>query len=376
MRKLKHLKLRNSAIIYETLLRQITIDTLEGNVGSAVFDILKEFFGKGKLLSEELGLYNSIVEYKTKDENKLEYFLDTVINMRKRLNESQLAQEKYNVIKEIKKHYSIDTLFNSKVENYKILASIYKLFEAELYPKNNYNPTEIVQTKYTIIEHVTNKITKSEKTEIDLMVEKYKSQDKEIRVIAYNMLIEKFNKKYAILNDAQKCLLKTYIDSMSNVTALKEYIEKEVPRVTELLEGYIPEIDSEVITIKLTELLKHTESLVRGNRVKDAQITNLMKLYELENEISNVIANSDSIPFVQHNDWNTAILKKEEDYKAFKKALGVTGIKEDLGYETITNSYCVNYSVGEARRIFGVNYAKIMEDSFNIMPGIKRRYAI
>ena len=82
----------------------------------------------------------------------------------------------------------------------------------------------------------------------------------------------------------------------------KEYIEKEVPRVTELLEGYIPEIDSEVITIKLTELLKHTESLIRGNRVKDVQITNLMKLYELENEISNVIANPDSIPFVQHND--------------------------------------------------------------------------
>jgi len=90
----------------------------------------------------------------------MEYFLKTVIQMRKRLNESALAQEKYNVIKEIKKHYNLNTLFNSKVGNYKILASIYRLFEAELHPTQNYNPTAIVQTKYTIIEHITNPIQK------------------------------------------------------------------------------------------------------------------------------------------------------------------------------------------------------------------------
>jgi len=286
MKKLKHLKLRNTGIIYETLLRQITIDALEGRTDSPVFDILKEYFNKGKLLSEELGLYNSIIEYKTDNKDKMEYFLNTVIQMRKRLNESVLAQEKYNIIKEIKKHYNLDTLFNSKVGNYKILASVYKLFEAELHPTQNYNPTAVVQTKYTIIEHITNPIEKSDKTEIDLIIEKYKAQDKEIRVVAHNMLIEKFNQKYSSLNDSQRQLLKKYIDSMSNTTALKEYVEKEVPRITELLSGYITKIDSEVIKIKLTELLKHTDSLNRGKRVKDSQITNLMKLYELENEIS------------------------------------------------------------------------------------------
>lgn len=289
MKKLKHLKLRNSAIIYETLLRQITIDALEGRTNSPVFDILKEYFNKGKLLSEELGLYNSIVEYKTDKKDKMEYFLNTVIQMRKRLNESMLAQEKYNIIKEIKKHYDLNTLFNSKVGNYKILASVYKLFEAELHPTQNYNPTAIVQTKYTIIEHITNPIQKVDKTEIDLIVEKYKAQDKEIRIVAYNMLIEKFNQKYSSLTDNQRGLLKKYINSMSNTTALKGYVESEVPRVTMLLNGYIPKIESEVIRIKLTELLKHTESLKKGNRVKDTQITNLMKLYELENEISKTL---------------------------------------------------------------------------------------
>jgi len=289
MRNLKHLKLRNTSIIYETLLRQITIDALEGRTNSPVFDILKEYFNKGKLLSEELGLYNSIVEYKTDKKDKMEYFLKTVIQMRKRLNESALAQEKYNVIKEIKKHYNLNTLFNSKVGNYKILASIYRLFEAELHPTQNYNPTAIVQTKYTIIEHITNPIQKIDKTKIDLIVEKYKQQAKEIRVVAYNMLIEKFNQKYSSLSDNQRCLLKKYIDSMSNVTALKEYVGSEVPRVSKLLTSYIPKIESEIIKIKLTELLKHTESLKKGNRVKDSQITNLMKLYELESEISQTL---------------------------------------------------------------------------------------
>jgi hypothetical protein len=289
MKTLKHLKLRNTGIIYETLLRQITIDAIEDRVNSPVFDILREFFGKGKLLSEELGLYNSIAEYKTEDKERLDYFLNTVINMRKRLDERQLAQEKYNIIKEIKKHYNLNSLFNSKVGNYKILASIYKLFEAELHPKNNYNPTAVVQTKYTIIEHITNPIKKTDKSEIDLMIEKYKQQDKEIRIVAYNMLIEKFNKKYSLLNENQKCLLKKYIDSMSNISSLKDHVEKEVPRVVKLLETYKHKIDSEVVKIKLTELLKHTESLTRGNRVKDTQITNLMKLYELENEINKTL---------------------------------------------------------------------------------------
>lgn len=285
MKKLKHLKLRNSAIIYETLLRQITIDVLEGRTDSPVFGILKEYFNKGKLLSEELGLYNSIIEYKTDNKDKMDFFLNTVIQMRKRLNESVLAQEKYNIIKEIKKHYSLETLFNSKVENYKIFASIYKLFEAELHPNQNYNPTAVVQTKYTIIEHITNSIQNVDETEIDLILEKYKQQDKEIRIVAYNMLIEKFNKKYSILNENQRFLLKKYIDSMSNPLSLKEYLNVEVPRITELLNEHISKIDNEVVRIKLTELLKHTDNLQKGNRVKDIQITNLMKLYELENEI-------------------------------------------------------------------------------------------
>ena len=278
MRKLKHLKYRNSGLIYETLLRQITINILEGQASSPVFGVLKKYFGKGKLLSEELGLYNSIVEYKTQNKEKMEYFLETVVKIRKQMNESMLAKEKYNIIKEIKQHYDLDTLFNSKVENYKILASIYKLFEAETHPSQSYDPTAIVHTKYTIIEHITNQVKDTDKSKIDLMLEKYKKQDKEIRVVAYNMLIEKFNDKYSSLNESQRSLLKKYIDSMANVTALKEYVELEVPKVTNILKKYISKIDSEVIKIKLTELLKHTESLKRGNRVKDAQITNLMKL--------------------------------------------------------------------------------------------------
>jgi len=88
---------------------------------------------------------------------------------------------------------------------------------------------------------------KIDKTKIDLIVEKYKQQAKEIRVVAYNMLIEKFNQKYSSLSDNQRCLLKKYIDSMSNVTALKEYVGSEVPRVSKLLTSYIPKIDLKLL---------------------------------------------------------------------------------------------------------------------------------
>jgi len=289
MKKLKHLKLRNTGIIYETLLRQITVDVLEGKTDSPVFGILREYFSKKTLMSEELGLYNSIVEFKTTNKEKTDYFLKTVIDLRKRFNESELAKEKYNIIKEIKKHYDLDNLFNSKVDNYKVLASVYKLFEAELNAHQNYNPTSVVQTRYTIIEHITNPTVNTGIEKIDTMVEKYKQQDKEIRIIAYNMLIEKFNTKYNSLNGSQKKLLKMYIDSMSDTNSLKEYIETEVPRVTEALKAIVNDISSEVIKIKLTELLKHTDSLKCGKRVKDSQITNLMKLYELEKEIGSVL---------------------------------------------------------------------------------------
>ena len=129
MKSIKHLKLRNTGLIYETLLRQITIDALEGKLDSPVFNILREYFSKGTLLTEELGLYNSIMEYKSKKEEKVEFFLKTAIKLRKQINETILAKEKYNVIKTIKEHYDLESLFNAKISNYKVLASIYKLFE-------------------------------------------------------------------------------------------------------------------------------------------------------------------------------------------------------------------------------------------------------
>ena len=158
MKKLKHNKVKNTGILFELLTRQLTADVLNNKQKPKSAGLLKKYFSKSSPLGKELQLYNLLMKENFNSENKANKFIDIVISHRNKLKNSDLRKEKYNLIKEIKDNYPITDFFKSKIKNYKLYASIHKLFEFET-SIDEYNPSDMVNTRYTIVESVvTNKI--------------------------------------------------------------------------------------------------------------------------------------------------------------------------------------------------------------------------
>ena len=129
MRKVKHNKLRNTGLLFEFLLRQITSDVLNKIDGSKAVAIVKNKFNENTELGKELALYNIIINKKFSGDRKADYFINEVLKERTNLNSTSLKREKYNLIKMISEHYDLQKFISSKVDNYKVYASTYKLFE-------------------------------------------------------------------------------------------------------------------------------------------------------------------------------------------------------------------------------------------------------
>ena len=116
----------------------------------------------------------------------------------------------------------------------------------------------------------------------------YKKSEKDLRLLTYQVLVEKFNKKYKSLSEQQKGLLRKYINNISNTNQLKEFVEKESIKVKKQLQSFLPNIDDEVTSIKLKEAIKQSDKLLRGRIVEDNQVITLMRYYQLLKELKDV----------------------------------------------------------------------------------------
>ena len=121
-----------------------------------------------------------------------------------------------------------------------------------------------------------------------IMVEGYRKQEKDLRLLAYTILIEKFNKKYSSLSSDQRNLLREYINNISNTNSLKEFIEAETIKVKKELQSYLPEVSDKVTKIKLNEAVNQADTLMKGRIVEDKQVVTLMRYYQLVKELKNV----------------------------------------------------------------------------------------
>ena len=279
-RTIKHSKIKNTGIIFELLTRQITVDILNNKSSKAV-KLLKNYFHESKELGKELNLYK-VLSSKTKlSEIRANHLVDAVLKSRGNLSNKKIKTEKYNLIKEIKDNYG-DDFFNAKIPNFKLNASIYKLFLSES-SGFEFNPEDAVQSRYTIVENLNKEHKK--------VVEKknpFTKEEKDLRLLAYNILVEKFNKKYKNLSADQKKLLKEYINNLSNSNNLREYINEEYKKVHTVLKELIKGVDNKVTKIKLRETIKKLTPIKSSMTIKDNQVVSLMRFYELIKEIRRV----------------------------------------------------------------------------------------
>jgi hypothetical protein len=281
--KTKHSKIRNTGILFELLTRQITVDVLNNDKKGSAANILKEFFNKNTQLGKEYELYRVLTVENYKSETKANHLVDAVLTARLKLNDGSLKREKYNLIKEVSSHYDINDFFMARIPNYKVNASIFKLFST----KDDLKPQAETESRFTIVENITRKNLSAKKKE-NVVVEGYRKQEKDLRLLAYGILIEKFNKKYSNLSANQRNLLKEYINNISNTNSLKEFIETETIEVKKELQSHLPKVSDKVTKIKLKEAINQAETLMKGRIVEDKQVVTLMRYYELVKELKNV----------------------------------------------------------------------------------------
>jgi len=280
--KTKHSKIRNSGLLFEFLLRQITLDVLNKKSSSGAVKMIKENFNETSELGKELSLYNVLLNTKFKDDKRAEFFINEVLEQRKKLNNSKLRRERYNLIKVIKENYDSVKLFSTKVKNYKLYATIYKLFEF-----NQLSPEEKTESFFNIVEHITtpaNTIKLSETIGGSNI-----PNDSDLRILTYRTLLEKFNAKYSKLNGNQKSLLREYINNVSNTNSLKETIQTIVSELKQDLKNHKKNLKDKVVKIKMNEAIKSIEALCglndNSNVVKDKYVLQTMRYLELLKEL-------------------------------------------------------------------------------------------
>ena len=282
----KHNKIKNTGILFELLTRQIAVDVMNDSKNSPAIKIIKEFFNEKTTLGREKELYSILIEKKYKTAEQANILLEAVIKNRRKLSNRRLKNEKYNLIKKIKENYSVNDFFNSRIPNYKVLASIYNVFELES-SKEKICPIEETDSKISIVENICGQSIKQSKKSKDL-VESYQSQEQDVRLLTYQLLVDKFNKKYSNLNESQKNLLREYINNLSNTNSLREFIDTEVIKVQKALKSHLRIVDDKITKIKLAEAIEHTSTAIGGKLVKDSHVVSLMRYYELIKELDNV----------------------------------------------------------------------------------------
>jgi hypothetical protein len=278
--KIKHSKYKNTGILFELLVRQITADTLKGGDSPAI-DILKEYFTNTSL-GKEYKLYESILKSKVITEGRATMVVDTILEASTKFNRKSLKKQKYNLINEIKKHYNLESFFGSKVTNYKELAALYTLIE-NVNSNLISNPTQLVENKVTLLEHLTKKEINSDKKQS--VLKEFSTYDKDVRSLTYKILLEKFNNKYDALSSGQKQILKEYINAVDSTPDLRNFYNVKITELKSTLSKIVKNVKDKTTQIKITEVSKFLTELNKTDKVGDNNLVDLLRYYQLVNEI-------------------------------------------------------------------------------------------
>jgi hypothetical protein len=283
--KIKHSKYKNTGLIFELLVKQVAADTLSRKESPAI-KVIKKFYTGNTALVKEFKLYDFVLKNKGVGSKKAETIVSTIVEISRKLDVNSLKKQKYELIKELKSHYDLEEFFSIKVESYKPLAALYCLLEAQNTP-DLVDPTVFVDNKTTLLEHLTqSKVSQGDVK--DALIEEYSKYDKDLRLLTYKILLEKFNDQYKDLLPEQKNILKEFIVSANSSTRLRNVVNEEVTALKKTISQLKEKISDEIVKIKLEEIYKSMSLVKNTQKVDDNHLVSLMQYYELVNELKNL----------------------------------------------------------------------------------------
>jgi hypothetical protein len=148
------------------------------------------------------------------------------------------------------------------------------------------NPKQLMECKNVIINNGI--LTERVSIKKDPILEKFETQPKEIRLLTYKLLVDKFNEKYSGLDESQKQLLNKYITHVNDTATLREYVHRIIPNIKKQLAELAQPVDDKVVQIKvqkLSEMLCNVENL---KTIKESHVLSLLRYYDLIRELKEV----------------------------------------------------------------------------------------
>jgi hypothetical protein len=279
---IKHSKVKNTGIIFELLVRQVTNDVLTKGDSPAV-KIMKKHFTNSELAKEQR-LYNLVNNSEKLTDSKAETIIQTLAESAIKINTKKINEEKYNLVKDIKRHYDLDNFFRNKISNYKTSAAVYTLLEH--YRSKTYtDPKQVIDNKITLLEHLTKKEIINEENE---NIKLFLNESADIRILTYRLLIEKFNERYNSFTSQQKLILKEYINNINDSVKLKNVINNHFNYLKLNLTSYTERIPDLATQIKMNESIKLIKPVLKNENPKEEHLINLLQYYELLSEIKKV----------------------------------------------------------------------------------------
>jgi len=278
MAVVKHSKYKNTGLLFELLVRQITTDTLDNNNSPAI-KTLKKYFVNTEL-GKEYKIYEQLSNFKNLSETKSELVISSLLEAASKLDRAQIKKQRYNLIKEIKKSYDVEKFFKAKVNNYKIYAALNNLIENQ--SSKNITPEDTINNKITLLEHL---VKEPVKTKQDTLMEEYIEYPKDVKILTHRIMLEKFNEKYDSFSSDQKAILKEVVTSIDNTSKLRDYYNTKVEEIKKDIVSKISEIEDKVLIIKLQEVIKYANPISKTKRVSNDDIVNLLQYSELLNNL-------------------------------------------------------------------------------------------
>tara|TARA_R110000824_G_scaffold67377_7_gene174539 strand:+ start:7516 stop:8331 length:816 start_codon:yes stop_codon:yes gene_type:complete len=238
----KHNKKRNTAFLYEALVREVVRQSLNKNteIRNKVVCALKEHFSIESEIGKELRLFKILLETKGTSTRIGEKLIQETKKEYKKLNEKKIFVEQSALIKKINKEIS-SAVFSNFVPNYKDLATLSQIFGEEVSVKK--------------------RVMLEEKVLASLSLKRQsKIKNDKLNNLVINKFVERFNKQYNNkLLESQKSLLNKYILSfLDNGVDLKVYLNEELQRLKDVLSESFG-IDELKNDNKMTEKMKKVQ---------------------------------------------------------------------------------------------------------------------
>jgi hypothetical protein len=266
---MKHNKKRNTAFIYEALIREFTKAIVEKDTPKKkiALNLLKEHFAKGSLLFQELELYKVLLETSHIQENIAQRLLHETLTRHSTLNENAIFDAQSQIIASINKHLGQE-VWSNFIPNFKSIASINAIFSSK----------GTVKKKVLFEQDIIDRMSAPRRA-------KHTEGLKSLDSLTYNSFIKKFNQKYGDLLEEQKNLLNQYITSFADDGLnLRIFLNEELSRLKGLFTSARGAPQEEAVTQKVNELLEYLEEF-RKREFKDADLNKILKTQALAREM-------------------------------------------------------------------------------------------